>query len=126
MTISPNGLPAASGAEPVVLAFSSLPPATYQLAASGDIGVLWNREILPTRLTSSTKLEFTVPAASRLPGIAEFVLWDKILQQPMPFRGWISVIIPTAAAINPPQPACSRRLSGSLPDSHARRPHDHL
>jgi uncharacterized protein (TIGR03437 family) len=112
-TTVPNWLTAASGTEPVVLSFSYIPAGTYELASVGDIGVRWSGQILPVRLTSPTKLEFTVPAALRLPGITEFVLWDAKSQQPLPFRGWISVIIPNPASMFETDPASDRVVAAN-------------
>jgi uncharacterized protein (TIGR03437 family) len=107
-TASPNWLTAALGTEPIALKFSSMSAGTYELAAAGGMGVRWGGQILPVRLTSLSKLEFTVPAPARLPGITEFVLWDRRSQQPLPFRGWVSVIIPTSATIFETDPASDR------------------
>lgn len=99
MTVNVNWLPAAAGTEPVRVSLSSLPSAHYQLLAEDAIGVRWNRHILPAHATSESTLEFTVPPELRTPGITEFVLWDTTRDQPLPYRAWISVVIPSAADV---------------------------
>lgn len=99
MTQSRNWLPASSGTDAITVTFSNLSPENYQLLVEGAIGIRWNGQILPSTMTSTAALEFTVPAALRLPGLTEFVLWDTNSSEPLPYRGWISVIIPSAAQV---------------------------
>src|SRR5689334_25431572 len=106
MTLNPNWLPAGSGSDPVRISFSSLDETTNQLLLAREIGVRWNGQLLPAHLftpappaVAAAILEFTVPTALRVPGLAEFVLWNMQTQQPMPLRGWMPVIIPTAATV---------------------------
>jgi uncharacterized protein (TIGR03437 family) len=108
MAVSTNWLTAASGTEPVEITLAHLSPSVYQLLSEGAIAVRWNGQILPTQVISNDSLQFTVPPALRVPGLTEFVLWDSKAHQPLPFRAWISVIIPTVAEVFEADPASNR------------------
>ena len=111
VTLSRSWLPAGTGSEAVTVTLPALPAPHYELLAEGSIGVRWRGAILPCKMVSATKLSFTVPAELRLPGFTEFVLWDMTSNQPLPYRAWLSVIIPTAATVFEGDPASDRLVA---------------
>jgi uncharacterized protein (TIGR03437 family) len=97
---TPNWLPAATSGQTVTVAFLNPPASFYEILGENAIGIRWNSQILPGQSTlQNVSVTFSIPAALLVPGITEFVLWNSNEQQPLPYSGWIPVIIPTAAQI---------------------------
>lgn len=116
ISITPNWLPAASGTDPIEITFSTLTPDLYELLNEGTVTVRWNSQFLPTQNTAYSTLEFTVPPELRTPGPTEFVLWNSAAQQPLPYSGWISIVIPAPADVFEADPTSNRVVAAVSAD----------
>ena len=112
--LSRTWVPAAEEMEPLRYTLGipeEVPAEHYWLLANGHIAVRWNGRFLPARMVplpeigQTVRLEFDVPTEVRTPGLVEFVLWDMVNNRPLSYRGWVPVIIPTAATVFEADPA---------------------
>lgn len=112
--IQPPWLPAATDSGPIVFSIEGLPAAIYAMLSSGTLAVRWNQQFLPVNLYSANnelQADFSVPASACTPGLIDAVLWNTATQQPLPYRVWVPVILPTQASIFEADPASNRVVS---------------
>lgn len=116
MLLNRNWLPAATGEEPLRISIWLTSPNLYEMFARGVVVARWNGAFLPVRMISSDwlsglismSLEIVVPPTLRTPGFVELVLWNREEQSPLPFRAWVSVIIPAQATAIEADPSNDR------------------
>src|SRR5258706_1455590 len=94
-------IPAYSGTEPINVNLLDVPPETYELLSRGAVSVRWHGHFLPVQINLNTppSVTFIVPGLLRIPGFAEFTLWNTSAGQPLPYGGRVAVIIPVKAAV---------------------------
>lgn len=96
ITWFPKWLRAGSGSGAIKVTISNVSPETYQLLAAGNVGIRWHDHIIPAQFNLNT-LDFDVPPELRVPDYTEFVFWDLESQRPLPYGGWIPVLIPISS-----------------------------
>ena len=106
-TFTPNrsSLPIGPDNETVTVVFNWMPADLFVLAACGKLQVRWGDTFLPVVInakgyllgSTSVRVEFVVPSELRRPGLAEFVFFDAESDHPLPYRGWLPILIPVRA-----------------------------
>ena len=91
----------AGGTEPVLLSMriAPMPSAHYALLWSGALAIRWGNQYLPASLGADDGAEVTVPAELQKPGLHELVLCNAETHQPLPYRAFIPVVIPTSSSV---------------------------
>jgi hypothetical protein len=91
----------AGGTEPVRLfmRIAPMPPAHYAMLWSGALAIRWGNQYLPASLGADDGAEVAVPPELRKPGLHELVLCNAETHQPLPYRAFIPVVIPTSSSL---------------------------
>jgi len=87
------------------------------MLSAGTLAVRWNQQVFPVSLyvaNNELQAEFTVPASACKPGLVDAVLWNTATQQPLPYRVWVSVVLPTRGSIFEADPTSDRFVSAGV------------
>lgn len=100
----------AAGTVPVRLSMriAPMPPAHYALLWSGALAIRWGDQYLPASLGADGGAEIAVPPQLQTPGLHEIVLCTSETRQPLPYRAFVPVVIPTSSSLFEAEPDADR------------------
>jgi uncharacterized protein (TIGR03437 family) len=97
LTFFPHPMPVEGQDQVMQVTLQAYAVSDYQLAVQDGLGIKVRNSIYRTRLLSDAvtlRLDFRIPREHQQLGMAEVTLWNLEDNHPLPYKGWIPMVIP--------------------------------